>query len=34
MKSWLTGKLGPAPKDDWTLLLAEYRGLPSLHAVH
>jgi anti-sigma regulatory factor (Ser/Thr protein kinase)/CheY-like chemotaxis protein len=28
VERWLTGKLGPAPKDDWTLLIAEFRGNP------
>lgn len=28
MEKWLTRRLGPAPKDDWTLLIAEYSGAP------
>ncbi len=26
MEKWLTRRLGPAPKDDWTLMIAEYSG--------
>jgi len=28
MELWLAGRLGPAPKDDWTLMIAEYCGEP------
>jgi hypothetical protein len=26
MEKWLSRRLGPAPKDDWTLMIAEYSG--------
>ncbi len=29
MEKWLTRKLGPAPKDDWTLVICEYCGNPA-----
>ncbi len=30
MELWLSRRLGPAPKDDWTLIIGEYRGIPAL----
>jgi hypothetical protein len=33
METWLARRLGPAPRDDWTLMIAEYRGTAaSAHA--
>ncbi len=29
MERWLARKLGPAPKDDWTLMIGEYCGPPA-----
>ncbi len=29
MEKWLTRRLGPAPKDDWTLMICEYCGKPA-----
>jgi hypothetical protein len=26
LEGWLENTLGPAPKDDWTLMIGEYRG--------
>ncbi len=36
MEKWLARRLGPAPKDDWTLMLAEYCGTvaPSFRQHH
>ncbi len=28
MEKWLARRLGPAPKDDWTLMICEYCGTP------
>jgi serine/threonine-protein kinase RsbW len=35
MEQWLAGRLGPAPKDDWTLMIAEYAGkqAPALRTI-
>ncbi len=30
MEHWLSRRLGPAPKDDWTLIIGEYRKAPAL----
>jgi anti-sigma regulatory factor (Ser/Thr protein kinase)/CheY-like chemotaxis protein len=29
VERWLARRLGPAPKDDWTLMIGEFRGVPA-----